>query len=44
MRGLTGIDDPYEPPPEPDLVLDGAAPLERSVAALEALLLERELI
>jgi bifunctional enzyme CysN/CysC len=44
LRGLTGIDDPYEPPPEPDLVLDGTAPLERSVTALEALLLERELI
>ena len=44
LRGLTGVDDPYEPPPDPDLVLDGTAPLQESVAALEALLLERELI
>jgi len=43
LRGLTGIDDPYEPPTEPDLVLDGTAPLEESVAALEALLAERDL-
>ena len=44
LRGLTGIDDPYEPPPAPDLVLDGTAPLGRSVEALEALLIERGLI
>ena len=44
LRGLTGIDDPYEPPPAPDLVLDGTAPLGQSVEALEALLLGRELI
>jgi bifunctional enzyme CysN/CysC len=38
LRGLTGVDDPYEPPTAPDLVLDGTAPIETSVAALEALL------
>jgi len=41
LKGLTGVDDPYEPPPSPDLVLDGTAELEESVAALEALLAER---
>jgi bifunctional enzyme CysN/CysC len=41
LRNMTGIDDPYEPPPEPDLVLDGTAKLEDSVAALESLLRER---
>ena len=44
LRGLTGVDDPYEPPPAPDLVLDGTAPLGRSVEALEALLIERGLV
>ena len=38
---MTGVDDPYEPPPQPELVLDGTAELEDSVAALEALLRER---
>ena len=32
---------PYEPPPHPELVLDGTAELEDSVAALEPLLRER---
>ena len=41
LRNMTGVDDPYEPPPQPDLVLDGTAELEDSVAALEALLRER---
>jgi bifunctional enzyme CysN/CysC len=41
LAGLTGVDDPYEPPREPDLVLDGTAPVERSVAAVEALLHDR---
>jgi bifunctional enzyme CysN/CysC len=31
LHGLTGVDDPYEPPAHPDLVLDGTAPIERSV-------------
>ena len=39
LRGLTGVDDPYEPPAAPDLVLDGTAPLGQSVEALEALLI-----
>ena len=41
LRNLTGVDDPYEPPPQPELVLDGTAELEDAVAALEALLRER---
>ena len=41
LRGLTGVDDPYEAPAEPDLVLDGRAPLQDSVATLERLLAER---
>ena len=41
--GLTGIDDPYEPPEDPDLVLDGTKPIADGVAALEALLEERGL-
>ena len=41
LRGVTGVDDPYEAPESPDLVLDGTAPLQDSVAVLEALLAER---
>jgi bifunctional enzyme CysN/CysC len=44
LHGLTGIDDPYEPPARPDLVLDGTAPVDRSVAALERLLAERRIL
>jgi adenylyl-sulfate kinase len=33
LRGMTGIDDPYEPPADPDLVL-GPAPLDEQVAAV----------
>ncbi len=43
LHGLTGIDDPYEPPERPDLVLDGTQPIADGVAALEALLEERDL-
>jgi bifunctional enzyme CysN/CysC len=43
LHGLTGIDDPYEPPERPDLVLDGTQPIADGVAALEALLEERGL-
>ena len=43
LHGLTGIDDPYEPPEDPDLVLDGTKPIADGVAALEALLEERGL-
>lgn len=39
VSGLTGVDDPYEPPPSPDLRLDTAAlSLDDSVAALSDLL------
>ena len=44
LHGLTGIDDPYEPPPDPELVLDGTKPIEEGVAALESLLEERRLL
>jgi bifunctional enzyme CysN/CysC len=44
LHGLTGVDDPYEPPPEPDLVLDGRRPIEDGVGALESLLVERGLL
>src|SRR3954447_22302993 len=44
LAGLTGVDDPYQPPREPDLVIDGTAPVEKSVAALEALLVDRGLV
>ncbi len=43
LHGLTGVDDPYEPPEDPDLVLDGTKPIADGVAALEALLEERGL-
>ncbi len=39
LRGLTGVDDPYEPPLAPELVLDTAAePPEVSAAQVLALL------
>jgi bifunctional enzyme CysN/CysC len=39
LKGMTGIDDPYEPPSEPELVLRPAQQnVERSVAAVLALL------
>jgi adenylylsulfate kinase len=39
LRGLTGVDDPYEPPLAPELVLDTAAePPEASAARVLALL------
>ena len=40
LHGLTGVDDPYEPPQDADLVLDGTKPIADGVAALEALLEE----
>jgi adenylylsulfate kinase len=44
MTGMTGVDDPYEPPVRPELVLaTHAEPLEQSVAALLALLTARGL-
>jgi adenylylsulfate kinase len=44
LHGLTGVDDPYEPPAEPDLVLDGTQPLQEGVERLEALLADRGLL
>jgi len=41
LIGLTGVDDPYEPPPHPDLVLDGTRPIGEGVSSLESLLGER---
>lgn len=38
LTGMTGIDDPYEPPPAAELVLDGRQPLEQAVDRLLALL------
>lgn len=38
LTGMTGIDDPYEPPAAPELVIDGLAPIEASVARILALL------
>jgi bifunctional enzyme CysN/CysC len=38
ITGFTGVDDPYDAPETPDLRLDGTAPLEDAVAALERLL------
>ncbi|MFJ6081500.1 adenylyl-sulfate kinase [Streptomyces sp. NPDC092369] len=45
LTGLTGIDDPYEPPFDPDLVLptQGQTP-EESADAVHALLAERGLV
>jgi adenylyl-sulfate kinase len=36
LSGLTGVDDPYEPPEAADLVLTGDEPLEDAVAAVLA--------
>ena len=38
LTGMTGIDDPYEVPVAAELVIDGTAPLEESVAKVLALL------
>jgi bifunctional enzyme CysN/CysC len=44
LHGLTGVDDPYEPPADPDLVLDGTQPLQEGVERLEAFLADRGLL
>jgi adenylylsulfate kinase-like enzyme len=37
IPGCTGIDDPYEPPADPELVIDtSVTPLEESVARIRA--------
>ena len=38
LTGMTGIHDPYEAPTAPELVIDGTAPLEESVAKVLELL------
>lgn len=38
LHGLTGVDDPYEPPSTPDLRLGGDEPLDAAVDAVLALL------
>jgi adenylylsulfate kinase len=44
LRGLTGVDDPYEPPPAPELHLaTEAQTVEESAAAVHAALVERGL-
>ncbi len=42
LRGFTGINDPYEPPERPDLVLSPAADLDEPAHAVMALLPARE--
>jgi adenylylsulfate kinase len=45
LSGLTGVDDPYEPPGEPHLRLDtDRLTVDRSVARLYALLIDEDLI
>jgi bifunctional enzyme CysN/CysC len=44
ITGFTGVDDPYEAPSAPDLRLDGTAPVEDAVAALERVLGDRDLL
>lgn len=34
LRGMTGVDDPYEPPVQPDLRVDHRTPLADAVAAI----------
>jgi sulfate adenylyltransferase len=44
LRGMTGVDDPYEPPTDPDLVLDTvAASVDENVAAVVRVLAARGL-
>lgn len=45
IKGLTGIDDPYEPPPSPDIVLTTIdCDAETCAARIERLLVERAMI
>jgi adenylylsulfate kinase-like enzyme len=44
ITGFTGIDDPYEAPVGPELLLDGTAPLQDAVAALERALEDHDLL
>jgi adenylyl-sulfate kinase len=38
LSGMTGVDDPYEPPESPDVVVGGGEPLEEAVARVLAAL------
>jgi adenylyl-sulfate kinase len=38
LTGLTGVDDPYEPPESPDVVVGGGEPVEDAVARVVAAL------
>jgi adenylylsulfate kinase-like enzyme len=38
LSGLTGVDDPYEPPEAPEVVVSGGEPLEEAVARVLAAL------
>lgn len=42
LRGVTGVDDPYEPPLAPELVLDTAAEPPEASAGQVLALLERQ--
>jgi sulfate adenylyltransferase len=46
LKGLTGVDDPYEPPPSPELKIDtgGARTAEENVDLIISLLAERGFI
>jgi adenylylsulfate kinase len=45
LHGLTGVDDPYEPPVVPDVVLDTeGSGVEETVTHLYSALLERGLL
>ena len=38
LRGLTGVDDPYEPPPRPELIVESHASIEATADDIVALL------
>ena len=38
LKGMTGVDDPYEPPEAPDVVVGGDTPLDEAVARVLAAL------
>jgi adenylylsulfate kinase len=44
LRGLTGVDDPYEPPLAPELILDTAGEAPEASAARVLALLERRTV
>jgi len=38
LKGLTGVDDPYEPPPRPELIVEPHASIEAAVDDIVAAL------